>query len=196
MAPIPNCLNKNSPRGAQATGTKQQNVANDRRRQPVRVATAAAICQIAVGCKGLVMTAEFHESLRREEHVEIGSDRSFGIVFGSACLIFAAVSYWRDGHAWPWWLMAGFVFLAASIAYPSILAPLNLVWAKVGLILGGVMQPVVMALLFFITVVPTALIVRILKKDLLRLRLDASLPTYWIERAPSESAESSFKNQF
>ena len=142
------------------------------------------------------MTAEFHESLRREEPVEAGSNRSFGIVFASAGLIIAAVNYWHAGSAWPWWLTAAGLFALISIARPSLLSPLNLVWTRFGLILSRITQPVIMALLFFTTVVPTGLIARMLKKDLLRLRLDASASSYWIERASSETAESSFKNQF
>jgi hypothetical protein len=157
----------------------------------------SVICKMVAGDrKGFGMSAEFHESLRREEPVEVGSNRSFGMVFASAGLIFAGLSFWRGGHAWPWWLIASGCFALVSIACPALLAPLNRLWMRFGLILSRIMQPVIMALLFFTTVVPTGLIARVLKKDPLRLRLDDSASSYWIERTSSETAESSFKNQF
>tara|TARA_B110000914_G_C15154812_1_gene305566 strand:- start:62 stop:295 length:234 start_codon:yes stop_codon:yes gene_type:complete len=76
--------------------------------------------------------------------------------------------------------------------YAKILTPLNIIWSKLGTLLGTLISPIVMAAVFFIVVTPTALIMRILGKNLLSLK-KINKKTYWIERS---SKKSMMKNQF
>ena len=76
------------------------------------------------------------------------------------------------------------MFLVAALLRPAILHPLNRLWLKFGLLLHRVVNPVIMALLFFGTVLPTGLVMRALGKDLLRLKRQPDADSYWIPRAP------------
>ena len=76
------------------------------------------------------------------------------------------------------------------------LAPLNKWWTKLGVLLYRIVSPVVLGLLFYLTVTPIALLLRLLGKDPLRLRRDPDGASYWIDRTPPGPAPESMKNQF
>jgi hypothetical protein len=137
-----------------------------------------------------------HESFVRDETVKGSSNRTFGIVFA---VVFAVVAVWPYAHGNPvrWWSAAiAAAFLAAALAWPAVLAPLNRLWTRFGLLLHKVTNPVIMGLVFYTAVLPTALIMRALGKDPLRRRLDRGAPSYWIVRAPPGPAPESIKHQF
>lgn len=137
-----------------------------------------------------------HETLTREEVVKGSSDRSFGITFAVVALIVAGVSFWRGGPSWPYALAAAATFGGLALAAPTVLGPLNRLWLKFGLLLHHVINPLVMGLLFFGVITPMALIVRLLGKDLLRLRFDAQAKSYWIPREPPGPAPDTMRHQF
>jgi hypothetical protein len=88
------------------------------------------------------------------------------------------------------------LFLAAALLRPAKLHPLNLIWLKFGLLLHRVVNPVIMALLFYGTVLPTGLVMRMLGKDLLRLKREPGADSYWIVRQPPGPAPETMKDQF
>ena len=137
-----------------------------------------------------------HETLTRDEVVKGSSDRSFGITFAVVALIVAGVSFWRGGPLWPYALAAAAIFGGLALAAPAVLGPLNKLWLKFGLLLHHIINPVVMGLLFFGVITPMALIVRLLGKDLLRLRFDAQAKSYWIPREPPGPAPDTMRHQF
>ena len=128
--------------------------------------------------------------------VKESSDRAFGFVF---FLLFAIVGAWpltevRDPN---WWsIAAAAVFLVFAVAYPSALAPLNRLWARLGRILHKLTNPVLMGLIFYLTVTPTGLLLRLFGKDVLKTKWDSSATTYWITREPPGPPPNSMKNQF
>lgn len=141
----------------------------------------------------------------KTEHVaiEMGSDRSFGVVFA---LVFLVVALWPEREALlggkfalegvRWWSVGvSGVFLGLGLAAPRVLRPLNRLWFRLGLLLGRVVAPIVMAVVYFGTVTPTGLILRLLGKDLLRLRRDPEADTYWVTRDP-EAPRGSMRNPF
>ena len=137
------------------------------------------------------MTA--HEDTRTRE-VRASSNRGFGLVIGSAL---AVLALWPlIGSAPPRWWAGGLAvaFVATALARPAALAPLNRAWTRFGLLLGRIVQPVIMAALFYGAVTPTALIMRLANKDPLQRRFDPSAKTYWVEREPVEPE--SMRNQF
>jgi len=90
-----------------------------------------------------------HENLNREEEVKVSSDQSFGIVF---TLVFLAVGVWvvSGGQSKGWFFfVSAALFLVVAIARPSILGPLNRAWAKFGLLLGQVFNPLLLGVVFF-----------------------------------------------
>jgi len=139
--------------------------------------------------------SNFHEDYRQEE-VRSSSDRSFGIVFA---VVFAIVALWPvagGGAVRIWAAAVAAVFLVVALAWPAGLAPLNRLWTAFGLVLHKITNPIFMGLVFFGAVVPTALIMRALGKDPLRLRFDRGAESYWIEREPPGPAADTMNQQF
>jgi hypothetical protein len=137
-----------------------------------------------------------HERLSADENNAPGSDRQFGIVMAVALALLSLLNLWRSGGWWQWSLAIAALFAATAIFAPNALKPLNLVWFKLGMLMHRVINPVIMALLYYVSVVPTGLIMRALGKDLLRLKLDRNAETYWIMREPPGPAPATMKDQF
>ena len=128
--------------------------------------------------------------------VTVGSERSFGIVFACVFALIGLVPLLL-GHGFRIWaLVIAAAFLAAAYLAPRLLTPLNRLWFKFGLLLHHIVNPIVMALIFFGAVLPTAIMVRLFGKDLLRLKRDASAKSYWIERTPPGPEPESMTRQF
>ena len=109
------------------------------------------------------------------------SEKSFGLIFSS---IFFLIGLWPIlslGSIRVWSIILAIVFLTLSFFKPKLLRPLNLTWIKLGEILGKIIAPIVMALVFFIILTPMSFLVRVLGKDLLRLKFSKN-NTYWIKR--------------
>ncbi|MGI9514969.1 MAG: SxtJ family membrane protein [Anderseniella sp.] len=131
-----------------------------------------------------------------DEHdaVTAGSEGGFGLVFAG---VFSVIALWPliHGASPRWWaLIVAAAFVVLAFAAPAILKPLNLLWFKFGLLLGRIVSPVVMGLIFFITVTPTALIFKLLGKDPLHLKADPAARSYWIARDDKNSG--SMRDQF
>ena len=141
-------------------------------------------------------TTQLHEDFSREEHVKGGSDRGFGLVFAGFFTLLSGLSWWRGHTAWHWALPVAAAFLVAALTYPRVLAPLNKLWLNIGLLLYRVVNPIVLGLLFFLTITPIGLVMRLFGKDFLRLRLDRGAKSYWIDRAPPGPPPQTMKNQF
>ena len=137
-----------------------------------------------------------HETRQRTEDVKLGSERAFGIVF---TVVFAVIALWPlIGGAGPriWALAIAAAFLAASLIRPRVLRPLNLLWFRFGMLLHRIISPVILGLMFYVSVTPIALIMRVLGKDPLRLKFDRDAETYWLKRDPPGPEPDSLKNQF
>jgi hypothetical protein len=142
------------------------------------------------------MTQSSHEVFVRDEKIVTGSDRSFGLVMTLALAAVTALNAWHSGKLWPWTGGLAALFVAAALLRPSVLHPLNLVWLRFGLLLHKVVNPVVMALLFYGTVLPTGLIMRLMGKDLLRLKRQPDADSYWIVRRPPGPSPETMRDQF
>jgi predicted membrane metal-binding protein len=136
-----------------------------------------------------------HEDLARTTEVQGPSDRSFGITFA---VVFVIIGLWPllgDGTIRDWALIVAGIFLVAALARPRILAPLNAIWLRFGLLLHRVVSPVVLGLVYWVTVVPTGLIMRALGKRPLQLEFDPDTDSYWLERDPP-GPPAGMENQF
>ena len=138
----------------------------------------------------------FHEDFNREDSVAAGSERTFGIVFFVVFLIIGLWPLLFGSTLRIWSLSIAAVFLLVAIIRPTLLSPLNRVWFLFGLLLHKIVTPVVMGIIFFLTVTPTATTMRMMGKDLLHRRLDPNARTYWIERQPPGPSPESMRNQF
>ena len=83
-------------------------------------------------------------------------------------------------------------FLFLGILNSKILTPLNKIWFKIGILLGNVISPIVMSIIFFLVVTPTSLIMKLFGKDILGIKKNRS-KSYWIEKS---GPKSKMKNQF
>lgn len=137
-----------------------------------------------------------HEPSTHVDDVKGSSDRAFGIVF---TVVFAIVGLVPlvDGEAVRLWsLSVAGLFLAVALIRPVLLAPLNRLWMKFGLLLHRITNPIIMGLVYFVAVTPTALILKAMGKDPLRRGFDREARSYWIEREPPGPDPESMKNQF
>jgi len=141
------------------------------------------------------MKQSTHESFDRDEAAQPGSDRTFGLVMAGALALLSLVNGWHLGRVWPWTLATAVLFVIAALLWPSSLRPLNRLWMKLGLLLHRIVNPIVMGLLFYGTIWPTGLVMRMRGRDLLRLKRDPSAASYWIARAPGPAPET-MKDQF
>ena len=114
----------------------------------------------------------------------------------AALALVSLFNAWHMGRVWPWTSGLAALLLAAALVRPAILNPLNRVWLKFGLLLHAVVNPLVMALLFYGTVLPTGLVMRAMGKDLLRLKRQPDADSYWIVRAPPGPQPETMKDQF
>ena len=123
---------------------------------------------------------------------EIGSNRSFGIVFFIFFLILGLYPIINNGEIRIWLIAISIVFLFLGLLNSKILSPLNIVWFKFGIFLGKIISPIVMIMIFFIVVTPIGLLMRIFGKDILNLKYNDN-KSYWIEK---NDHESKMKKQF
>jgi len=125
--------------------------------------------------------------------IKMGSERGFGLVFFCFFLIVATLPLLSGETPRLWALAVAFIFVVLALVRPVVLSPLNKLWFQFGLLLGKIVSPIVMSLVFFLTVLPTGIIMRLLGKDLLNRKIDRSAPSYWVKR---EDPVGSMRNQF
>lgn len=136
------------------------------------------------------------EDLKREEAIDIGSDRSFGFVF---CAVFMIIGLWpllKHGPVRIWALVLAAIFLVIALVAPKLLAPLNRVWMKFGLLLAAVISPIFLGILFYLVFLPMGLVMRLVGNDALKLKLDRDARSYWVDRDPPGPPPGSINNQF
>ena len=120
------------------------------------------------------------------------SNRNFAIVFASVFLIISLYPLLNDENIRTWPLIISLIFLILGLLNSRLLSPLNRIWFKFGILIGKVFSPIIMGTIFFFVVTPIGVFMRILRKDLLNLKLNKS-SSYWIKK---EGPKSSMRNQF
>jgi len=124
--------------------------------------------------------------------IKRSSNKSFGIVF---FIVFLLIGIWPilNNESYRFWvLVISLVFLILGLTNSKLLTPFNILWFKLGIFLGKIVSPVVMGIIFFFVVTPTAILMRLFKKDLLNLKYNDS-KSYWIKK---DEIKSKMKNQF
>ena len=121
------------------------------------------------------------------------SNKSFGLLF---FVVFLIIGLWplKNGESLNiYFIIASVVFLILGLLNSKLLSPLNKSWIKLGEILGIIIAPIVMALVYFVILTPISIIVRVFGKDLLGLKFLKEKETYWIKRKKNLG---SMKKQF
>ena len=124
--------------------------------------------------------------------IKISSNKSFGIVFFLFFFVISILPFFYNESIRLWSLIISLVFLVLGILKSNLLTPLNKIWFKFGILLGGVISPIVMGLIFFLLLTPISLVLKLFKKDILNLKINNS-KTYWITKS---GPKSKMKNQF
>ena len=130
--------------------------------------------------------------MNKNSDLKIGSNKSFGIVFFIVFLIIALYPLVNDEELRIWSLIISLFFLILGSINSKILTPLNKIWFKFGILLGRIVSPIIMGVIFFLVVTPIALIMRIIGKDLLNLKFNKD-KSYWTQKT---GPKSKMKNQF
>jgi hypothetical protein len=137
-----------------------------------------------------------HETYSKTEEIAPGSDRAFGLVVGSVLVAIATYLYLGRSDMFLIPAVPGLLLMLLGLIRPAILHSLNVVWTRFSLLLGRVVTPIVMGLVFFTTVVPTGLLLRVSGKDLLSLKRKPEGASYWVCREPKGPTPESLRDQF
>ena len=140
--------------------------------------------------------ADEHTTLEKSIRDQPGSERGFGLVFGIVFLVIGFFPVWKQSSPHYWALIAAGVFVAFSIFLPRVLRPLNWVWFRFGQLLHPVTSYIVLLVMFYGAVTPIGLLLRLLKKDVVNLKWDSHLETYWIVRQTPGPTGKSMKYPF
>ena len=126
------------------------------------------------------------------DNIKIGSNRSFGVVFFIVFLIIGLYPLINSNDIRIWSVLISLIFLFLGLINSKLLTPLNKIWFKFGILLGKIISPIIMGLVFFFVVTPTGILMRLFQKDLLNLKFNKK-KSYWIEKT---GPKSKMKNQF
>ena len=120
------------------------------------------------------------------------TNKSFGLVFFIVFFLIGIYPLWNEDSIRVWSILISIVFLILGLLNSKILTPLNIIWFKFGVLLGKIISPLIMGIIFFLVVTPIGLFMRVLGKDLLNLKTNKN-HSYWIEKT---DLKSKMKNQF
>ena len=127
--------------------------------------------------------------------IELPSNRKFGFFFTFVFALAAAYFYNSDIMTWAYLFSAtSLIFLVITLVKDELLLPLNKLWMRFGLLLGIIVSPIVLGVIFFGLFTPIAMLMRLSGRDELKLKFSRKA-SHWISRSePIKSG--SFKNQF
>ena len=121
------------------------------------------------------------------------NNKSFGLLFFVVFLLIGLYPVYKGNNPNIYFLLISLPFLVLGLLNSKILTPLNKAWIKLGEVLGMIIAPIIMALVYFVVLTPISLIVRILGKHLLKIKFNKKLASYWIDRKKNLG---SMKKQF
>ena len=127
-----------------------------------------------------------------EQQIKISSNKSFGTVFFIVFLIIALYPMTKDGDIRLWSLILSLIFLILGLINSIILTPLNRLWFKFGILLGKIVSPIILGIIFFLVVTPTGVLLRLFGKDVINLKYNKN-NSYWIKKT---GPKSKMKDQF
>tara|TARA_B100000965_G_C18977368_1_gene492453 strand:+ start:54 stop:446 length:393 start_codon:yes stop_codon:yes gene_type:complete len=130
--------------------------------------------------------------MKKYSKITIGSNRSFGIVFFIIFFLISLYPTLNNENINLYFLSISIVFLILGLLNSKLLNPLNKLWFKFGILLGNLISPIIMGLVYFFVITPIAMLLKIFNKDVLNLKQNKK-NTYWIDKIKSEST---MKDQF
>ncbi len=131
------------------------------------------------------MKGNSHESFEGHVEIKTGSDRSFGWVVGGVLSLIALWPLVHGNGPRLWALIPGLLLIGFAVVRPATLQPLNQLWFRLGLLLGRIVSPIVLGIIYFLWITPIALVMRLFNKRFLALEFEPGAKSYWIVRAPA-----------
>jgi hypothetical protein len=124
------------------------------------------------------------------------TNQKFGLFFTAVFVVVAVYSHFKVSDTFSLVALAiALLFAAITLLSPHQLGPLNLLWYKLGMLLGKIVSPIVLGIIFFLLITPISLFTRLFGRDELRLR-KRNAESYWINRVQHGSISVTFKNQY
>ena len=131
-----------------------------------------------------------------DQALQLPSNQKFGWFFSAVFAVGGAYALWKSIILLASGLFVlSIIFAIVVVAIPARLAPLNKLWYQFGMLLGLIVSPVVLGIIFFLLITPVGVFTRFLGRDVLRMKKRV-VPSYWVERNPVGPQPDSFKNQF
>ena len=115
----------------------------------------------------------------KHKEIKTGSNKSFGIVFFVIFIIIALWPLLKNENIRIWSIIISIIFLTLGLLNSKILTPFNKLWMRLGILLGAIVSPIVMGVVYFVVITPIGLIMKIFGKDVLNLKIDKNKNTYW-----------------
>ena len=129
----------------------------------------------------------------KQKEIKISSNKSFGLVFFVIFIIIALWPLLNNGNIRIWSIIVSIIFLILGLLNSKILTPFNKLWMRLGALLGLIVSPIVMGVVYFGIITPIGLIMKLFGKDVLNLKLDKNKKTYWTLK---KKIPSKMKDQF
>ena len=130
------------------------------------------------------------------EAPELPSNRKFGLFFALIFLLVAAYFFWKGPeYVGALLTIAAVLFSVCAFLLPAVLSPLNQLWFALGILLGKIVNPIVLGLIFFVLLTPVSIVTRLSGRDVLLIR-KRKTQSYWVDRTPPGPEPDSFRNQF
>lgn len=124
------------------------------------------------------------------------SNQSFGLIFAAIFLVIGLFPMLFGNPYRVWSLTIALAFFSFSLIFPTALTPLNNLWMKFGQLMHKITNPLLMGIIFFVTVVPTGLVLKLLGRDPMNRKLDSKQQSYWIKRDKPQIESDFFDHQF
>jgi hypothetical protein len=122
--------------------------------------------------------------------------RNFGLTVGSVLLVIGITLYLLDKSSFIYFGGIGIILILFGLALPNVLRPINKVWMTLAIILGWFMSRVILIILFYLIITPIGFLLKIFRKDPLKLKWDNSITSYWEERDKKVSEKIDYERQF
>lgn len=135
------------------------------------------------------------DPFRFKEGQKTASNKEFGLVFAGFFLLISILPLFHKEPIRVWPIPVSVIFLLVSFIKADILAPINSLWTKLGLLLHKIVSPLVLGLLYYIVFLATSVVLKFFKKDLLLVKSDEKSASYWLQRSTDEQTLN-MSNQF
>ena len=133
----------------------------------------------------------------KKNKISANEVRKFGVTLAVALALLSALFLWRQKSCYWYFLILSSVFLFLSLFFPAVLKPVRKLWMTLSNIMGWVMTRVILIFLFYAVVTPTALLIRVLNKDILNIKFAKnSLDSYWLPKESRDSKNRDYEKQF